>query len=275
MAMHDTIDVYLEAMFDGMGFPRDLFRGTMNIEQISNSIRLVERHYEWLYRALDGMLKFVAGILQRAMDLDEIKVRLKRPTMAYTAEWMQLKMQMAANREIPRDDVYPEMGISDPAEAAVRAVEEDQEIQRRTDELAAKFEKEKTQGSMADIAIMAAEQGAQDPAAAGGMPPGGGAPPRAVAEAAEGSSTTRSIREPIRSRSRSARSRSLRHGCRCTSSSPIRTARRCRSARPSTRRSTPRPSRPWRRCGDRRLRPAGRRPGLLSSKRPWNSGYLL
>jgi hypothetical protein len=100
--------------------------------------------------------------------------------MAYNAEWMQLKLQMAANREIPRADVYGDMGINDPADAAVRAAMEDQEIQRRTNELAIKFEKEKTQGSMADIAMAAAEQavpaqggGAAGAPAAGGAPGGG------------------------------------------------------------------------------------------------------
>jgi hypothetical protein len=107
------------------------------------------------------------------MDVRDMKISLKRPSMAYNAEWMQLKLQMAANREIPRADVYGEMGISDPAGAAVRAAREDQDIQRRTNELAIKFEKEKTQGSMADVAMAAAEQSVQQ---GGGAPAPGGAP---------------------------------------------------------------------------------------------------
>ena len=175
MVMHEVVTAYTDALFDGMGFPRELYRGSMNVDQLPNAIRMFERHYEWLYHALNGMLEFVANTVQRAMDTDAIKVSLKRPVMAYTAEWMQLKMQLAANREIPRADVYPDVGVSDPEQAATRAAMEDQEIQRRTGELAAKFEKEKTQGSMADVAIMAAEQGAQAPAGGGGgAPPAGG-----------------------------------------------------------------------------------------------------
>ncbi len=179
MILQEVVTAYTDALFDGMGFPRELYRGSMNVEQLPNAIRMFERHYEWLYHALNGMLEFVSNTVQRAMDTDAIKVSLKRPVMAYTAEWMQIKMQLAANREIPRGDVYPDIGISDPEGAAVLAAMEDQEIQRRTGELAAKFEKEKTQGSMADVAIMAAEQSAGAPPAGGGAPPpgGGGAPP--------------------------------------------------------------------------------------------------
>lgn len=171
MVMKEVVEAYTDALFDGMGFPRELFRGSMNVDQLPNAIRMFERHYEWLYQALNGLLVFISDTVQRASDTDTIKVTLKRPVMAYTAEWMQIKMQLAANREIPRADVYPDIGVSDPEGAAVLAALEDQEIQRRTGELAAKFEKEKTQGSMADVAIMAAEQGA------GAPPPGGGGAP--------------------------------------------------------------------------------------------------
>lgn len=176
MVLHDVVEVYTDALFDGLGFPRELFRGSINMEQLPNSIRMFERHYEWLFSALEGMLQFIARTVQRAFDSEEMEVRLKRPRVAYNAEWMQLRMQLAANREIPRADVYPDAGVDDPEAAARRAIEEDQEIQRAAEELARAFEKEKAQGSMADLALMAAEQGMQQGAApaAGGAPAGGG-----------------------------------------------------------------------------------------------------
>jgi hypothetical protein len=181
MVMFDVVEAYTDALFDGLGFPRELYRGSLNPEQLPNSIRMFERHYEWLYQALDGMLRFVARTVQRAFDADEVGLRLKRPAMAYNAEWMQLRMQMAANREIPRGDVYPEIGIRDPVAASVAAIEEDQNIQREAEEMAANYEKERAQGSMADIAIALAEQhGQQQPegeapaGGAGGAPPAGG-----------------------------------------------------------------------------------------------------
>ena len=176
MVLHEVVATYENALFDGMGFPRELLRGSINQDQLPNAIRMFERHYEWMYSALDGMLKFVARTVQRAFESEEMEVRLKRPAMAYNAEWMQLKMQLAANREIPRSDVYPDVGVPDPENAARRAVEEDQEIQRASQDLAAAYEKERTQGSMADMAMMAAEQGMQQGAPQGGgaAPPGGG-----------------------------------------------------------------------------------------------------
>ena len=174
-ATHDLINVHIEALFDGLGMPRELFRGSMTLDQSPGMMKMFERSYEWLYQSLNGMVDFVARTTQRFMDVNEMQVRLKRPSMAYNAEWMQLKLQMAANREIPRADVYGEMGINDPAGAAARAVQEDQDIQRKTNELAIKFEKEKTQGSMADLAMAAAEQSVAAAGSAPGGAPSGGA----------------------------------------------------------------------------------------------------
>lgn len=175
MVLHDIIEVHIDSLFDGLGFPRDLFRGAMNVDQLPNAIRMFERSYEWLYAQLNGMLKFIAGIVQRALDTDELEVRLKRPVIAYNAEWLQLKMQLAANREIPRADVYPDIGVNDPENAAERAIDEDQELQRVTLERQTKFEKEKSQGSMADVALMASEQAAGAPqGGGGGAAPAGG-----------------------------------------------------------------------------------------------------
>lgn len=183
MVLHDVVEAYTDSLFDGLGFPRELFRGTMQVDQLPSAIRMFEKQYEWLYVELDSLLRFISNNVQQAKDSDVVEVKLKRPAMAYSAEWMQLRMQLAANREIPRKDVYPEIGVADPESAALRAAQEDQQIQRDIEEAARSFEKELTQGSMADIAMAAAEQGmmaAQQggggaaPAPGGGMGPGGG-----------------------------------------------------------------------------------------------------
>ena len=178
MVLYDVVEAYTDQLFDGLGFPRELFRGTLNPEQLPNAIRMFERQYEWLYTELDSLLKFIARTVQRAFESKEMEVRLKRPVMAYNAEWMQLRMQLAANREIPRKDVYPDIGVTDPEAANIRAIEEDQEIQRGAEELAKNYEKERTQGSMADLAMAAAEQSMQQAAqgGAGAAAGAGGAP---------------------------------------------------------------------------------------------------
>ena len=148
------------------------------MEQIPTSIRMFERQYEWLFCALSGAASHVADVVQKASDGVDLEVALKRPSMAYNAEFMQLKMNLAANREIPRSEVYGDMGIKNPAASMAAAVEEDNEAQRLIAPISANFEKEMTQGSMADVAIAQAEQGMEgggDPAAGGGG--GGGGQP--------------------------------------------------------------------------------------------------
>jgi len=72
---------------------------------------------------------------------------------------------------MPKSKLYRDMGIGNPVAASVAAAKEQQDIKRELSDLAIKFEREQTQGSMADLAMMAAEQGAQ--AQSGGAAPGG------------------------------------------------------------------------------------------------------
>lgn len=172
-ALHELVALHSDALFDGLGYPQELFRGSLNIEQVPTALKLFERTYEWLYQCVLGAVKFIAAKVQDAMDLSAIEVIIKRPALAHSVEARQLLMQLAANGEIPREVVYGELGIPDVVEAVRKRILEEQGIQRVTAEMGAKFEKEKTTGSMADVAMMAAEQGAAAPPAGGG----GGAPP--------------------------------------------------------------------------------------------------
>lgn len=167
-ALHDIVAFHNDALFDGLGYPQDLFRGSLNVEQVPTALRLFERSYEWLYQCVLGATKFIAAKVQDAMDLSSLEVAIKRPALAHSVEARQLLMQLAANGEIPRDMVYSELGIPDVGEAVRKRILEEQNIQRITAELGAKFEKERTTGSMADLAMMAAEQGATPPPDGGG-----------------------------------------------------------------------------------------------------------
>lgn len=175
-ALHELVALHSDALFDGLGYPQELFRGSLNVEQIPTALKLFERTYEWLYQAVLGATKFIAAKVQTAMDLSSLEVIIKRPALAHSVEARQLLMQLAANGEIPREVVYAELGIPDVVEAVRKRILEEQGIQRVTMEMGTKFEKEKTTGSMADVALMAAEQGAAAPPPGGGAPAPGGAP---------------------------------------------------------------------------------------------------
>lgn len=171
-ALHELVAFHSDALFDGLGYPQELFRGSLNIEQVPTALKLFERTYEWLYQSILGAVKFISAKVQDAMDLSALDVTIKRPALAHSVEARQLLMQLAANGEIPREVVYGELGIPDVVEAVRKRILEEQGIQRVTAEMGAKFDKEKNTGSMADITMMAAEQGAS----AGGSPAPGGAP---------------------------------------------------------------------------------------------------
>lgn len=172
-ALHELVAFHSDALFDGLGYPQELFRGSLNVQQIPTALRLFERSYEWLYQAMLGAVRFISTKIQAAMDLSPIEVSIKRPALAHSVEARQLLMQLAANGEIPREVVYSELGIPDVVEAVRKRILEEQAIKTLTTEMGAKFEKSITSGSMADLTMMAEEQGVAQQAGGGG---GGAAP---------------------------------------------------------------------------------------------------
>lgn len=175
MVLHETIEAHMSQLFDGLGIPIELYRASLGADQMPTAFRLMERTYEWMFNGLNGVTGHVADCFQSACGMAKQKVELERPSMAYSVENMQLRMQLAANRELPRTALYRDLGAGNPVEAAVAAAKEDQDIKRQLADLAVKFEREQQQGSMADIAMMAADQGMQQ-AGGGQAAAGGGAP---------------------------------------------------------------------------------------------------
>ena len=178
MVMHEVVEAHINIIFDGLGLPRELFKGTLTVEQLPAALRMFERSYEWLYQQLNGALKHITKVISKAADIPEFEVSLRRPEFAYNTERLQLMLQLVANREMPRAEVYRLLGIANPVEAHGRALQEEHDIARKSQEMALKYQKEEQQGSMAEMALMAAEQaaGAQGQAPGGAPPAAGGAP---------------------------------------------------------------------------------------------------
>lgn len=174
MTAHDIIDSHMDVFFDAIGMPREFFKGTMMLEQTPVMARLFEQQFGWLMEEVNNFLQFVSDAVLPMRKFSGVNVSWEAPSVANTAENQQVIAQMVANRELPRRLMSNVTGVDNPQAARREAIREDFDIQQIQQEEGAKFERRQQSGSMADIAMQAAEQGG---AAGGGAQQGGTATP--------------------------------------------------------------------------------------------------
>lgn len=165
----DLIEFQTNNMLDAMGYPAELHRGTLAVQQIPTTLRLFENSFYFIYRGFDNYLKWVVKRTMDYLGLQQIGVDLQSPRMADDLEARNVYLQLAAGAEIPRSVAYKPFGIDDPVEAVKRRMEEDIDIQRAQQKLTEDFEREQTVGSMSDVV---AQQAAEAQGAGAGSPPG-------------------------------------------------------------------------------------------------------
>lgn len=171
---YELVELWTNTFFDGMGFPQELYRGSIAVDQLPNAIRMFERSYEWMFQAMQGLLLFISDKACDVLEYDNVAIHLKRPTVAVNAEHMALKMQLVANRETPRDSLFNELGLGSPVDEADAAMSEDHAISRAAIERSEEFERETTIGSLAEAAQNLTNLSQPGAAGPGGAPPGPG-----------------------------------------------------------------------------------------------------
>ena len=174
----DAIQFHTNDMLDGMGYPAELFRGSMQMQNMPTAIRMFETAFGFIYSGFNGLLRWLVRRILDHLNREQIKVSLTLPSMAANIEKQYLYMQLAASGEISRSLAYKGLGVVDPVQEIARRLDEDLAIEKHKAEKSEQFQKEMEAGPAMN---QAAQGGGQ-----GGSPPGGaGSPP-----GASGGSTT-------------------------------------------------------------------------------------
>lgn len=171
LAPKDLIEFQTNDMLDSMGYPAELHRGTLAVQQIPTTLRLFQNSFHFIHRGFDNYLKWAVKRILDYLGRAQMSVELQLPSMADDLEARNIYMQLAAGAEIPRDIAYKPLGIDDPVGAIKRRMEEDIDIQRTQAKLQKDFEREQTLGSMDDVLNQQAQAQAEQE---GGGGSGGG-----------------------------------------------------------------------------------------------------
>lgn len=164
LAPKDLIEWQTNNMLDAAGYPAELYRGTLQVQQIPTTVRLFENAFNHLHRGFHNFLVWVVRSLQEHATMETVEVALRSPSVADNIERQPIYLQLAAGGEFPRRLALRDIGVDDPEEAFRERVREDIAIDKIRNEESQIYERERQLGSMHDQVAM------QQQGAAGGMP---------------------------------------------------------------------------------------------------------
>ena len=168
----DVIEFQTNDMLDGMGYPAELFRGTLQMQNMPTAIRLFENSFGFLHSGLDGMCKWAVRRILDYMNREQIKVELQLPSLADNIEKQYLYMQLVASGEISRGKAFKAIGIKDPVEEANERMDEDLKIEKNRARKSEEFQREMQSGSLGAGPGPSGQAAGSQP----GSSSGGGAP---------------------------------------------------------------------------------------------------
>lgn len=170
----ELIEYQDNAMLDSMGYPAELFRASLQVQQVPTAVRLFESSFYFIHR---GFNRFCQWVSNKALSFTEqplMEISLQKPSMADDLEARSVYLQLAAGGEISRAKAYSPWGIKDPNAEMRERMEEDIQAEKDKAKMQQDYEKE-MQGSMHDQVAMQHEQAQAEAAQQAQMQ--GGAPP--------------------------------------------------------------------------------------------------
>lgn len=174
LAPKELVEYHNNVLLDAMGYPAELFKGSLQVQQIPTAVRLFENSFHFVHQGFDRIVKWVSGRICDYVGQQRLETSLQLPRLADDLERQRVYMQLAAGAEIPRSVAYGPFGIKDPVEAAKQRAQEDIEIQKEQMKLQADFQRQQQMGSMDNILAQQAQQGGVAGSSPAGMEGTGG-----------------------------------------------------------------------------------------------------
>lgn len=145
---HDVIEFQTNNMLDGMGYPAEIFRGTMQMQNMPTAIRLFENVFSFLHTGFNGLVKWTGKRVLDYLNREQIEMELQLPSLADNVEKQYLYMQLVASGEISRGRAFRAIGIKDPVEEAKARMDEDLEIEKSRARKSQTFQREMSAGQL-------------------------------------------------------------------------------------------------------------------------------
>lgn len=163
LAPKESLQLATDELLNAVGFPAELYRGSLSIQAFPVALRLFEKTWGALVEGDNDLIEWLLARICRHYMIGSITGKLRSVTLADDLERKALSLQAAAGMDISKGTAYLPFGI-DYMEEQRRVVEEQQALQR--------MQQEAMEESQAQQGLQGASGGGQPPAAQAGATPG-------------------------------------------------------------------------------------------------------
>lgn len=127
----ESIQAAFDELFTSMGYPVELYKGSLSLQAAPVALRLFEKEQCHLVHGYNDILKWIVGLVGRYFrwETRKIDVKLRPVTLADDIERKAIMLQSAAGQDISKQTAYRTVGI-DYMDEQRRVVEEQKEIMR-------------------------------------------------------------------------------------------------------------------------------------------------
>jgi hypothetical protein len=128
LAPKDSIAQALDELLNAVGFPAELYKGSLSIQAFPVALRLFEKSWGALVGGMNDFVRYLLIRLSRHFMWGDITGELRSVTLADDIERKALALQAAAGMDISKATAYQPLGI-DYQEEQKRVIEEQEFIQ--------------------------------------------------------------------------------------------------------------------------------------------------
>lgn len=98
-------------ILNALGYPVDLYQGTLQLQAAPVALRVFERHWQFLVDGFNDLINWTMKIIARHLGWDDITGKLASVTLADDVERKALLLQSAAGQDISKTTAYKVFGI--------------------------------------------------------------------------------------------------------------------------------------------------------------------
>ena len=125
----DNIAESMNELLSALGYPQELFAGTLSLQAAPVALRLFEKEWGVLVDGYNSIIDYVLNRCSHYFQWGDVTGHLRSVTLADDLEVKGLQLQAAAGMDISKGTAYRNFGI-DYIEEQKRLVQEQQEVQK-------------------------------------------------------------------------------------------------------------------------------------------------
>jgi len=164
----ELLDQATDTLFNAIGIPIELYRGSLSVQAAPLALRLMESYWHSLYQMFNRFLLWLSKRLITLKQWQDVRIRIKRPQLADELQQQMAKLQLMQMGQVSRTTGLGSVGM-DFATEQRRIIAEEKFLAEESE----KAQKELQGKSMGE----AMATGGMQPGMQGGMGVGGGTAP--------------------------------------------------------------------------------------------------